>query len=357
MRGAVYEVAARAFWRVNNMKRFFSLAAGALALACASQAAVAGPTLDAVKKKGFVQCGLTDGVSGFSATNSKGEWEGMDVDICRAVAAAVFGDPTKFWHRAVDAATLYRPAVGEVDVLLRTVTLTQTRDTSLGLSAVAVSFYDGQGILVNKKLGVKSAKELNGATVCVQPGTTTELNLADWFRANKIEFKPVVIDKVTEVVRAFESGRCDAFTDDASQLAAVRATQVAKPDDYEILPERFSKEPLGPMVRQGDENWLGIVRWTLFALLEAEEYGITQKNVDEMLKSNNPNVARILGVTPGAGKNMGLDEKWAYNAIKAVGNYSEVFERNVGKDSKLNLQRGTNALWSKGGAMYPWPIR
>ncbi|CAB3716281.1 amino acid ABC transporter substrate-binding protein [Achromobacter marplatensis] len=340
------------------MKRSILFAAGALALACASQAAVAGPTLDAVKKKGFVQCGLTDGVSGFSATNSKGEWEGMDVDICRAVAAAVFGDSTKFKGTALSTQQRFTALQsGEVDVLLRTVTLTQTRDTSLGLSAVAASFYDGQGILVNKKLGVKSAKELNGATVCVQPGTTTELNLADWFRSNKIEFKPVVIDKVTEVVRAFESGRCDAFTDDASQLAAVRATQVANPNDYEILPERFSKEPLGPMVRQGDENWLGIVRWTLFALLEAEEYGITQKNVDEMLKSSNPNVLRILGVTPGAGKNMGVDEKWAYNAIKAVGNYSEVFERNVGKDSKLGLQRGTNALWSNGGAMYPWPIR
>jgi len=340
------------------MKRQFAMVAGAIALVCAAQSAVAGPTLDAVKKKGFVQCGLTDGVSGFSATNSKGEWEGMDVDICRAVAAAVFGDASKFKGTPLSTQQRFTALQsGEVDVLLRTVTLTQTRDTSLGLAAVAPSFYDGQGVLVRKSLNVKSAKELNEATICVQPGTTTELNLADWFRANGIKFTPVVIDKVTEVVRAFESGRCDAFTDDASQLAAVRATQVGNPNDFEILPERFSKEPLGPMVRQGDENWLGIVRWTLFALMEAEEYGITQKNVDEMLKSSNPNVLRILGVTPGAGKNMGVDEKWAYNAIKAVGNYGEIFERNVGKGSKLGLERGVNAPWNKGGAMYAWPVR
>jgi len=330
---------------------------GAALLMAAAQGAQAA-TVDVVRQRGAVACGTTTGFAGFSAPDAQGKWQGLDVDLCRAIAAAVFGDANKIKVVPLNSQQRFTALQsGEVDVLLRTVTLTQTRDTSLGLSAVAASFYDGQGILVNKKLGVKSAKELNGATVCVQPGTTTELNLADWFRSNNIEFKPVVIDKVTEVVRAFESGRCDAFTDDASQLAAVRATQVANPNDFEILPERFSKEPLGPMVRQGDENWLGIVRWTLFALLEAEEYGITQKNVDEMLKSNNPNVLRILGVTPGAGKNMGLDEKWAYNAIKAVGNYSEVFERNVGKDSKLGLQRGTNALWNKGGAMYPWPIR
>jgi general L-amino acid transport system substrate-binding protein len=340
------------------MKKFLTLTAGALALAGAAHVAVAGPTLDAVKKKGFVQCGLSDGVTGFSATDSKGEWAGMDVDICRAIAATALGDASKFKGTALSTQQRFTALQsGEVDVLLRTVTLTQTRDTSLGLAAVAASFYDGQGILVRKSLNVKSAKELDGATICVQPGTTTELNLSDWFRANNIKFTPVVIDKVTEVVRAFESGRCDAFTDDASQLAAVRASQVANPNDYDILPERLSKEPLGPMVRQGDENWEGIVRWTLFALMEAEEYGITQKNVDQMLKSNNPNVLRILGVTPGAGKNMGLDEKWAYNAIKAVGNYGEIFERNVGSGSKLGLKRGTNALWNQGGAMYPWPIR
>lgn len=338
------------------MRKFLSSAIAATLL-CVASGAQAGVTFDAVKKKGFLQCGFA-GIPGFSVLDSKGEWTGLDVDMCRAVAAAMFGDASKVKGNVLTAQAKFTALQsGEIDMLSRNTTQTLTRDTTLGLIGVGVNFYDAQGLIVKKAMNVKSVKELDGATICVQPGTTTELNLADWFRANNIEFKPVVIDKVTEVVRAFESGRCDAFTDDASQLAAVRATQVANPNDYEILPERFSKEPLGPMVRQGDENWLGIVRWTLFALLEAEEYGITQKNVDEMLKSKNPNVLRILGVTPGAGKNMGLDEKWAYNAIKAVGNYSEIFERNVGKDSKLGLQRGTNALWNQGGAMYPWPIR
>lgn len=338
------------------MRKFLSSAVAATLL-CVASGAQAGVTFEAVKKKGFLQCGFA-GIPGFSVLDSKGEWTGLDVDMCRAVAAAMFGDASKVKGNVLTAQAKFTALQsGEIDMLSRNTTQTLTRDTTLGLIGVGVNFYDAQGLIVKKAMNVKSVKELDGATICVQPGTTTELNLADWFRANNIEFKPVVIDKVTEVVRAFESGRCDAFTDDASQLAAVRATQVANPNDYEILPERFSKEPLGPMVRQGDENWLGIVRWTLFALLEAEEYGITQKNVDEMLKSKNPNVLRILGVTPGAGKNMGLDEKWAYNAIKAVGNYSEVFERNVGKDSKLGLQRGTNALWNQGGAMYPWPIR
>ncbi|KAG0750997.1 hypothetical protein G6F24_014737 [Rhizopus arrhizus] len=211
--------------------------------------------------------------------------------------------------------------------------------------------------MVSKDLNVKSAKELNGATICVQPGTTTELNLADWFRANKIEFKPVVIDKVTEVVRAFESGRCDAFTDDASQLAAVRATQVANPNDYEILPERFSKEPLGPMVRQGDEQWFNVVRWTMFAMLEAEEYGITSKHVDEMLKLTNPNVQRLLGVTPGLGKILRVDDKWEYNIIKHIGNYGESFAKNLGPSSPLKLPRGLNASYRDGGLMYGWPVR
>jgi general L-amino acid transport system substrate-binding protein len=339
------------------MKRSILFAAGALALACASQAAVAGPTLDAVKKKGFVQCGLTDGVSGFSATNSKGEWEGMDVDICRAVAAAVFGDPTKFKGTPLSTQQRFTALQsGEVDVLLRTVTLTQTRDTSLGLAAVAASFYDGQGILVSKKLGVKSAKELNGATVCVQPGTTTELNLADWFRSQNIVFKPVVVERLDEIIRAFAVGRCDAFTGDKSQLAAARSN-LENPEKYDILPENFSKEPLGPMVRQGDEQWFNVVRWTMFAMLEAEEYGITSKNVDEMLKSTNPNVQRLLGVTPGMGKNLGVDDKWAYNIIKAIGNYGESYEKNLGPSSPLKLPRGLNASYRDGGLMYGWPVR
>ncbi len=220
-----------------------------------------------------------------------------------------------------------------------------------------MNYYDGQGFMVTKKLGVKSAKELNGATVCVQPGTTTELNLADYFRANKLTFKPVVIEKLDEVVAAYAAGRCDVYTTDASGLAATRATQLQNPDDHLILPEIISKEPLGPMVRQGDDQWLVVVRWALNAMIEAEEYGITSKNVDEMLKSENPNVKRILGVTPGAGKALGLDEKWAYNIVKQVGNYGESFERNVGMGSPLKLARGVNQQWSKGGALYAWPIR
>ena len=220
----------------------------------------------------------------------------------------------------------------------------------------SVNYYDSQGVMVRKDLNVKSAKELGGATVCVQPGTTTELNLADWFRANKLEFKPVVIEKYDEIVRAFQAGRCDAFTTDKSQLAGTRTT-LDKPDSYVILPEDFSKEPLGPMVRQGDEQWFNVVRWALFAMIEAEEYGITSKNVDEMLKSTNPNIQRILGVTPGMGKNLGVDEKWAYNIIKQVGNYGESFERNLGAGSALKLPRGLNEQWRKGGIMYAWPIR
>jgi general L-amino acid transport system substrate-binding protein len=245
---------------------------------------------------------------------------------------------------------------GEIDVLVRNTTQTMTRDTSLGLIGVAVNFYDSQGIMVRKDSGIKSAKELNGATVCVQPGTTTELNLADWFRANKLTFKPVVIEKLDEVVRAFVSGRCDAYTTDKSGLASSRSS-LDKPENYVILPEDFSKEPLGPLVRQGDEQWLNVVRWSFNAMVEAEEYGITQKNLDEMLKSTNPNVQRILGVTPGMGKNLGVDEKWAYNIIKAVGNYGESFERNIGAKTPLKLERGLNQQWTKGGILYAWPIR
>ena len=338
------------------MRKFLTTAVAATLL-CVASGAQAGVTFEAVKKKDFLQCGFA-GIPGFSVLDSKGEWTGLDVDMCRAVAAAMFGDASKVKGNVLTAQAKFTALQsGEIDMLSRNTTQTLTRDTTLGLIGVGVNFYDAQGLIVKKSMNVKTVKELDGATVCVQPGTTTELNLADYFRARGITFKPVLVENYDENFRLLESGRCDAYTNDKSNTAANMRTRLAKPDDWEILPENLSKEPLGPMVRQGDENWLGIVRWTLFALLEAEEYGITQKNVDEMLKSNNPNVLRILGVTPGAGKNMGLDEKWAYNAIKAVGNYSEVFERNVGKDSKLGLQRGTNALWSKGGAMYPWPIR
>ncbi|MVW79183.1 amino acid ABC transporter substrate-binding protein [Bordetella sp. 02P26C-1] len=333
------------------------LAAVATALFATAATAHAGATFDSVKKKGFVQCGVSTGISGFSMADSKGQWQGIDVDMCRAVAAAMFNDATKFKVTPLNTQQRFTALQsGEVDVLTRNTTQTLTRDTTLGLIGTGVNYYDSQGIMVNKDLGVKSAKELDGATICVQPGTTTELNLADWFRGEKIEFKPVVIDKYDEIIRAFSAGRCDAFTTDKSQLASSRTT-LENPDNYIILPEDFSKEPLGPMVRQGDEQWFNVVRWALNAMIEAEEYGITSKNVDEMTKSPNPNVQRILGVTPGMGKNLGVDDKWGYNIIKQVGNYGESFERTLGKDSPMKLERGLNASYKDGGLMYGWPIR
>ena len=337
--------------------KFLKLAAIAAAMFAASSAAQAGTTFDNVKKKGFVQCGVSTGVIGFSAPDSKGAWKGLDIDMCRAVAATMFGDSTKFKVTPLTSQQRFTALQsGEIDVLTRNTTQTLTRDTTLGMLGAGVNYYDSQGVIVRKDLGVKSAKELNGATICVQPGTTTELNLADFFRANNITFKPVVIEKLDEVVGAFVSGRCDAYTTDKSGIAGSRSA-MQNPDQYIILPEDFSKEPLGPMVRQGDEQWFNVIRWALFAMVEAEEYGITTKNVDEMLKSTNPNVQRILGVTPGMGKNLGVDEKWAYNIVKQVGNYGESFERNVGADSPLKLPRGLNQQWTKGGIMYAWPIR
>ncbi|OZI34939.1 amino acid ABC transporter substrate-binding protein [Bordetella genomosp. 10] len=338
------------------MKTFKLLAAGAI-LSLSSWAAHAGVTFDAVKAKGFVHCGVSTGVAGFSIADGKGGWKGLDVDLCRALAVAMFNDVNKAKITVVSALQRFTALQsGEVDVLPRNTTITMARDTTLGLIGVGVNYYDSQGIMVNKSLGVKSAKELGGATICVQPGTTTELNLADWFRAQNIVFKPVVVDTMDEIVRAFVVGRCDAFTGDKSQLAGARST-LQNPDSYDILPENFSKEPLGPMVRQGDEQWFNLVRWTMFAMLEAEEYGVTSRNVDEMLKSSNPNVQRLLGVTPGMGKNLGVDDKWAYNVIKTIGNYGESFERNVGQDSALKLPRGLNASYKDGGLMYGWPVR
>ncbi len=331
-----------------------ALAASLFFITAVSQA---GETFDAVKKKGFVQCGASTGIPGFSIADSKGQWKGLDVDLCRGIAAAVFGDATKY--KVTPLTTQQRFTAlqsGEVDVLTRNTTATLARDTTLGLLSAGVNYYDSQGIMVKNSLGLKSAKELGGAAVCVQPGTTTELNLADWFRSNKLEFKPVVINNPDEAMRSFEAGRCDAFTTDKSQLATLRSA-LAKPDDYTILPEDFSKEPLGPMVRQGDDPWFTLVRWTLFAMLEAEEYGITSKNIDEMTKSTNPNIQRILGVNGEIGKGLGIDNKWVYNIIKQVGNYGESFERNLGPNTPMKLERGLNAQWRDGGIMYGWPVR
>jgi len=338
--------------------KLLKTAAAAAALVFIAQGAQAGATFDAVKAKGFVQCGVNTGLAGFAAPDSQGVWKGIDVDLCRAVAAAMFGDANKVKFTPLTAQQRFTALQsGEIDVLARNTTQTLSRDASLGLIGAGVNYYDGQGFIVTKKLGVKSAKELGGATVCVQPGTTTELNLADYFRANKLDFKPVVIEKMDEVVAAYASGRCDAYTTDKSGLAATRAAQLPNPDDHVILPETISKEPLGPLVRQGDDGWLVVVRWALNAMIEAEEYGVTSKNVDEQLKSDNPNIKRLLGVTAGAGKALGVDEKWGYNIVKQVGNYGESFERNVGKESALKLDRGVNEQWSKGGALYAWPIR
>ncbi len=321
-----------------TIKLWVHMLAAAGVLVALVGAAQAGPTLDKVKQAGQISCGVPTGLAGFAAPDSQGRWAGFDVDVCRALSAAIFGAADKVRYVPLTAQQRFTALQsGEVDLLSNNTT--------------------GQGFMVPKKLGVKNAKELNGATICVQPGTTTELNLADYFRANKMEFKPVVIERRDEALNAFFSGRCDVFTSDSSALNADRLSQAPNPDDYVILPERISKEPLAPVVRHGDEEWNDIVRWVVYALIEAEERGITQKNVDDMLKSDDPNVKRMLGVTPGAGKALGLDEKWAYNEIKLVGNYGEIFDRTLGKDTELKFERGLNNLWTRGGLMYAMPIR
>ena len=329
-----------------------------LSMAVPAAKALAGATLDAVKARGELVCGVHTSLYGFGAPDDKGVWRGIDIDVCRAVAAAVFGDDKKVKYVPLSAqARLTALQSGEIDLLSRNTTWTLTRDTANGLNFTGINYFDGQGFMVAKKLGVNSAKELSGATVCVQTGTTTELNLADYFRANKMELKPVTIEKYEEVTGAFLSGRCDAITSDASQLAAIRANDAPNPADYVILPELISKEPLGPSVRQGDDQWFDIVKWALFAMIEADERGLTAANVEAALKSPDPNVQRMLGVTGDLGKGMGLDNKWAYNIIRTVGNYGESFERNVGMGSKLQLPRGLNAQWTDGGLMYAPPIR
>ena len=339
------------------MGRFLNAAAIGCAVLSVSGTAWAGKDLDAVKARGQLICGVSTGVAGFSSADSQGKWTGIDVDVCRAISATIFGDSEKVKYVPLSAEQRFTAVQsGEVDLLSRNTTETLTRDTALGLDFGAVTYYDGQGFMVNKKLGVKNAKELEGATVCVQPGTTTELNLADYFRANRMTFKPLVVEKLAEVENAFFSGRCDAYTTDASGLYAARL-KLAKPDDHVVLPEIISKEPLAPAFRHGDNQFGDIVRWTQFAMLEAEELGITSKNVDEMLKSDNPSIKRILGVTPGMGKALGVDEKWVYNIVKQVGNYGESFERNVGMGSPLKIERGLNKLWSQGGLQYAPPIR
>ncbi|HLX80911.1 MAG TPA: amino acid ABC transporter substrate-binding protein [Burkholderiales bacterium] len=335
------------------MKRLLAvLAAAAVFFAGSAQSQ---STLEAVTKKGFVQCGVNVGLAGFSQPDSQGVWKGIDVDVCRAVAAAVFGDASKVRYTPLTAQQRF-PAIqsGEVDILSRNTTWTITRDTSLGLNFVGVNYYDGQGFMVPKKRKVKSARQLDGATVCVQSGTTTELNLADYFRANKMKFKPVVIEKLEEVLNAYFSGRCDVYTTDVSGLVAVRASRAPRPEDHVILPEVISKEPLGPAVRHGDDRWFDIVKWSLFAMIEAEELGLTSKNIEQQAGSPNPSVQRFTGATGDIGKMMGLDNRWAVNIIRQVGNYGESFDANL---KPLGFERGLNKLWTQGGLLYAPPIR
>jgi len=335
------------------MRRLLAPVAGIAVLLAGN--AYAQSTLEAVTKKGFVQCGVNVGLAGFSQPDSQGVWRGIDVDVCRAIAAAVFGDAGKVRYTPLTAQQRFTAVQsGEVDVLSRNTTWTITRDTSLGLNFIGVNYYDGQGFMVPKKRNVKSARQLNGATVCVQAGTTTELNLADYFRANKMTFKPVVIEKLEEVLNAYFSGRCDAYTTDVSGLVAVRASRAPKPEDHVILPEVISKEPLGPAVRHGDDRWFDIAKWSLFAMIEAEELGLTSKNIEQQAGSPNPSIQRFTGATGDIGKMLGLDNRWAVNIVKQVGNYGESFDANL---KPLGFERGLNKLWTQGGLMYAPPIR
>ena len=314
-------------------------------------------TLDDVKAKGFVQCGVSQGLPGFSNPDESGNWTGIDVDVCRAVAAAVFCDADKVKYSPLSAKERFTALQsGEVDLLSRNTTWTLVRDTALGLNFAGVNYYDGQGFMVRKDLGVKSAKELAGASVCVNIGTTTELNMADFFRANGMDYNPVVFEKADEVVAAYDSGRCDVYTTDQSGLAAQRL-KLKDPDAHIVLPEVISKEPLGPVVRHGDDQWLDIVKWTLFAMLEAEEAGVSSANVDEMKSSTNPVVKRLLGTEGELGGNLSLGNDWASCIVKQVGNYGESYNRYVGPDTPLKLERGVNAQWKDGGLMYAMPVR
>lgn len=346
--------------RVVGMKNVLTGMLGGAALALSASIA-SGATLEDVKAKGFLQCGVNTGLTGFAAPNDRGEWSGFDVDYCKAIAAAIFGDPNKVKYTPTTAKERFTALQsGEVDVLVRNTTWTISRDTALGFNFTGINYFDGQGFMINaKKLpGVNSALQLSGASVCVQAGTTTELNLADYFKANKMEYNPVVFEKLEEVNAAYDSGRCDVYTTDQSGLYAIRLT-LAAPDDHVVLPEIISKEPLGPAVRQGDDKWFDIVKWVHFALLTAEELGITQANVEEMKANGTPEVKRVLGEEADTkiGTDLGLGNDWVVNIVKSVGNYGEIFERNIGSASPLKIARGINAQWSKGGLQYAPPIR
>jgi general L-amino acid transport system substrate-binding protein len=339
-----------------SMKRVATALAFSLLLACAAHAAES-PTLKAVQARGELICGANGQLPGFGMPDPQGNWTGLDVDFCRAIAAAIFNDPAKVKFVPLTAANRFTALQsGEVDVLARNTTWTMSRNTTLGIDFAAVNFYDGQGFMVHKELKVTSALELNGAAVCVQQGTTTELNLADYFRSHNMSLKTVTFATVDEAVKAYDTGRCDAYTTDSSALYGERLI-LSNPNDSIVLPEIISKEPLSPAVRQGDDVWENVVRWTHHAMLDAEELGVTKSNVDQQLKSSNPEVRRLLGVEGQFGQSLGLSNDWAYRIIKYIGNYGESFERNVGQGSPLKIARGLNALWTKGGLQYGLPVR
>jgi general L-amino acid transport system substrate-binding protein len=338
-------------------KAIASIAFGLVAASVVATGASAQATLASVKQKGTLTCGSNTGLAGFGVPDAQGNWTGFDVDFCRAISAAIFDDPAKVRFIPLAAKDRFTALQsGEVDVLARNTTWTMSRDTQLGLEFAGVNYYDGQGFMVRKKLGVSSAKELNGASVCTQQGTTTELNLADYFRANNMKYEVVAFATSDETFKAYDAGRCDAFTTDASGLYAERL-RASAPDDHIVLPEIISKEPLGPSVRHGDNQWGDIVRWTHYAMLNAEELGVTKANVDQMKNSPNPEIKRLLGTEGKFGESIGLTNDWAYRIIKHVGNYGEVFEKNIGEGSRLKIKRGQNALWTKGGLQYGVPIR
>lgn len=337
------------------MKKLYTTLAAAAAVALIGTSVANAATIDEIKKNGVLKCGVSQGLPGFSNPNDKGEWSGIDVDYCKALAAAILGDGSKVKYVPLSAKVRFTALQsGEIDVLSRNTTWTLTRDTSLGINFVGVLYYDGQGFMVRKKLGVKSAKQLSGAAICTNTGTTTELNITDYFRTNNMKYKVVAFENSNEVVAAYDAGRCDVFTTDRSGLAAER-TKLKDPNAHIVLPEIISKEPLGPAVRQGDDQFANLARWVLNALVTAEELGVTSGNVDQMRSdSKNPEVKRLLGVQGDFGKPLGVDKDWAYRAIKQVGNYAEVYDRNV---KPLGLERGLNALWNKGGILYSPPFR
>jgi general L-amino acid transport system substrate-binding protein len=342
---------------IPTMRRLAVIAGGLGLAAAMTTAAAAQSTLDRIKQRGQLICGTSQGVAGFSLPDAKGEWQGFDTDICRALAAAVFNDQTK--AKYISLASKDRLTVlqsGEIDVLSRTTTWTLGRDAGFGLNFTAINYFDGQGFLVRKSAKIADLKSLNGASICVAQGTTTELNLADYFRTHAMKYEVIAYSGLDETIQAYEAGRCDAYTTDLSQLAANRM-KLKNPEEHVLMTEVISKEPLGPWVRQGDDAWFDIVRWTVYAMLNAEELGVTQANVDEMLKSTNPEIRRLLGAESKFGEALGLSNDWVVRIVKAVGNYGESFDRHLGDKSPLKLPRGPNRLWTQGGLQYAPPIR